>query len=28
VNRIMKHDIMMSAGKCIKYGVVDAYYDS
>lgn len=28
VNRIMKRDLMLSAQKCLKYGVVDGYYDS
>ena len=28
IKRIMKHDLILSAHKCIKYGVADGYYDS
>lgn len=28
IKRIMKHDLILSAQKCLKYGVADAYYDS
>jgi ATP-dependent protease ClpP protease subunit len=28
LNRMMKHDIMLPAESCIKYGVVDGYYES